>query len=134
MIRRALLSVSDKTGLVDFARVLADLGMELISTGGTRKALQEAGLAVWDIAEVTGSAEILDGRVKSQAAERYAVDINRPPRDRRPVIQRKRIDQVLLRRPTVRRPSRPSRAETVTRRWRPARRAPGLASSPPGAV
>lgn len=64
-IRRALLSVSDKTSLVDLARVLAELGVELISTGGTRKALIDAGLAVRDISEVTGFPEILDGRVKT---------------------------------------------------------------------
>src|SRR5947209_15649036 len=64
-IRRALLSVSDKTGLVDLARALAGLGVELISTGGTRKALADAGLAVRDISEVTGFPEMLDGRVKT---------------------------------------------------------------------
>jgi phosphoribosylaminoimidazolecarboxamide formyltransferase/IMP cyclohydrolase len=64
-IRRALLSVSDKTGLVDLARALAGFGMELISTGGTRKALTDAGLAVRDISSVTGFPEILDGRVKT---------------------------------------------------------------------
>src|SRR5207248_9209145 len=64
-VRRALLSVSDKTGLVDLARTLAGLGVELISTGGTRKALAEAGLPVRDISEVTGFPEILDGRVKT---------------------------------------------------------------------
>ena len=64
-IRRALLSVSNKTGLVDFARALAELGVALISTGGTRKALADAGLRVIDIAEVTGFPEILDGRVKT---------------------------------------------------------------------
>ncbi len=64
-IRRALLSVSDKTGLVDFARALAAFGVELISTGGTRKALADAGLKVLDISEVTGFPEILDGRVKT---------------------------------------------------------------------
>src|SRR5262245_58956809 len=64
-IRRALLSVSDKTGLVELAGVLAGLGVSLISTGGTRKALQAADLAVADISEVTGFPEILDGRVKT---------------------------------------------------------------------
>ena len=64
-IRRALVSVSDKAGLVDLARVLCEFGVELVSTGGTRKALQAAGLAVRDIAEVTGFPEILDGRVKT---------------------------------------------------------------------
>jgi phosphoribosylaminoimidazolecarboxamide formyltransferase/IMP cyclohydrolase len=64
-IHRALLSVSDKTGLVDFARLLAGLGVELISTGGTRQTLEQAGLTVLDIAQVTGFPEILDGRVKT---------------------------------------------------------------------
>lgn len=64
-IHRALLSVSDKSGLVNLARALTDLQVELISTGGTRKALVEAGLPVRDISEVTGFPEILDGRVKT---------------------------------------------------------------------
>src|SRR5437899_3581526 len=64
-IHRALLSVSDKTGLIDLARVLVDLKVELISTGGTHKALSEAGLPVKDISDVTGFPEILDGRVKT---------------------------------------------------------------------
>ncbi|MCS6850751.1 MAG: bifunctional phosphoribosylaminoimidazolecarboxamide formyltransferase/IMP cyclohydrolase [Gemmataceae bacterium] len=64
-VRRALLSVSDKTGLADLARLLASYGAELISTGGTRKALFEAGLTPRDIVEVTGFPEILDGRVKT---------------------------------------------------------------------
>jgi phosphoribosylaminoimidazolecarboxamide formyltransferase/IMP cyclohydrolase len=64
-ISRALLSVSDKTGLVDFARALADQGVELISTGGTRKALADAGLAVRDVADITGFPEMMDGRVKT---------------------------------------------------------------------
>src|SRR5882672_10276532 len=64
-IERALLSVSDKTGLVDFARALAGHGIELVSTGGTRKALADAGLAVIDVAELTGSPEMMDGRVKT---------------------------------------------------------------------
>jgi phosphoribosylaminoimidazolecarboxamide formyltransferase/IMP cyclohydrolase len=64
-IRRALLSVTDKTGLVEFARALAGFGVELISTGGTAKALREAGLPVKDISELTGFPEMLDGRVKT---------------------------------------------------------------------
>jgi phosphoribosylaminoimidazolecarboxamide formyltransferase / IMP cyclohydrolase len=64
-IHRALLSVSDKTGLVDFAKALAEKGVELISTGGTHKALKAAGLSVRDISDVTGFPEILDGRVKT---------------------------------------------------------------------
>jgi phosphoribosylaminoimidazolecarboxamide formyltransferase/IMP cyclohydrolase len=64
-IRRALLSVTDKTGLVEFARVLASFAVELVSTGGTARALREAGLAVKDISELTGFPEMLDGRVKT---------------------------------------------------------------------
>ena len=64
-VKRALLSVSDKTGLVEAARALAGLGVELVSTGGTRKAIADAGLAVKDIAELTGFPEMMDGRVKT---------------------------------------------------------------------
>ena len=64
-IIRALLSVSDKTGLVDFAKALAGHGVELISTGGTAKALKDAGLKVLDVSEVTGFPEMMDGRVKT---------------------------------------------------------------------
>jgi phosphoribosylaminoimidazolecarboxamide formyltransferase/IMP cyclohydrolase len=64
-IRRALLSVTDKTGLVDFARALASFGVELVSTGGTSKALRDAGLTVRDISDLTGFPEMLDGRVKT---------------------------------------------------------------------
>ena len=64
-IRRALLSVTDKTGLVEFAKVLAGFAVELVSTGGTARALREAGLTVKDISELTGFPEMLDGRVKT---------------------------------------------------------------------
>ena len=64
-VRRALLSVTDKTGLVEFARALEGFGVELISTGGTARALGEAGLRVKDISELTGFPEMLDGRVKT---------------------------------------------------------------------
>ncbi|MEE2865154.1 MAG: bifunctional phosphoribosylaminoimidazolecarboxamide formyltransferase/IMP cyclohydrolase, partial [Pseudomonadota bacterium] len=64
-VKRALLSVFDKTGLVDFAKALSERGVELVSTGGSYKALKEAGLAVLDISEVTGFPEIMDGRVKT---------------------------------------------------------------------
>lgn len=64
-LRRALLSVSDKTGLVDFGKALAARGVELLSTGGTAKALRDAGLRVRDVAEVTGFPEMMDGRVKT---------------------------------------------------------------------
>ena len=62
---RALLSVSDKTGVVEFARGLAELGWELVSTGGTARALRDAGLSPRDISDVTGVPEMLDGRVKT---------------------------------------------------------------------
>ena len=64
-IRRALLSVTDKTGLVEFAQALAGFGVELVSTGGTAQALREAGLTVKDISDLTGFPEMLDGRVKT---------------------------------------------------------------------
>jgi phosphoribosylaminoimidazolecarboxamide formyltransferase/IMP cyclohydrolase len=64
-VQRALLSVTDKTGLVEFARALAGHGVELVSTGGTARALREAGLTVRDISDLTGFPEMLDGRVKT---------------------------------------------------------------------
>src|SRR4051794_11385159 len=71
-IRRALLTVSDKRGLVDFARGLADLGIEIVSTGGTARELEGAGLAVRAIDDYTGFPEILDGRVKTLNPRIYA--------------------------------------------------------------
>ncbi len=65
IIERALLSVTDKTGVADFARGLAELGVELISTGGTHRILKEAGLAVKEVSEVTGFPEMMDGRLKT---------------------------------------------------------------------
>ena len=62
---RALLSTSDRSGLAEFAAALAELGIELVSTGGTGRALREAGLQVTEVAEVTGFPEMMDGRVKS---------------------------------------------------------------------
>ena len=64
-IKRALISVSDKTGLIAAARTLAGQGVELVSTGGTRQAIADAGLAVKDISEITGFPEMMDGRVKT---------------------------------------------------------------------
>ncbi len=64
-VRRALLSVSDKTGLIDLARALAARNVELLSTGGTAKAIRDAGLPVKDVADVTGFPEMMDGRVKT---------------------------------------------------------------------
>src|ERR1700748_1085817 len=71
-VRRALLSVSDKTGVVDFARGLADLGVELVSTGGTATTLREAGLEVRAIDDFTGFPEIMGGRVKTLHPKLYA--------------------------------------------------------------
>src|SRR6202167_5008100 len=62
---RVLLSVTDKTGISEFAQGLADLGADLISTGGTARLLRENGIAVRDVSEVTGFPEMLDGRVKT---------------------------------------------------------------------
>src|ERR1700728_2233724 len=62
---RALLAVSDKSGIVEFARALSGYGIELVSTGGTRKTLSEAGLAVREVSELTGFPEMMDGRVKT---------------------------------------------------------------------
>src|SRR5210317_917018 len=64
-LRRALLSVSDKTGLVELGQALAAQGVELLSTGGTAKALRDAGLDVKDVSEVTGFPEMMDGRIKT---------------------------------------------------------------------
>ena len=64
-IKRALLSVSDKSGLVELGQALAGWGVELVSTGGTAKALRDAGLAVKDVSDITGFPEMMDGRVKS---------------------------------------------------------------------
>ncbi|RYD17109.1 MAG: bifunctional phosphoribosylaminoimidazolecarboxamide formyltransferase/IMP cyclohydrolase, partial [Verrucomicrobiaceae bacterium] len=64
-ITRALLSVSDKTGLAAFAKELHDMGVELLSTGGTSSALRDAGLPVIDVSEFTGAPELFDGRLKT---------------------------------------------------------------------
>ena len=64
-ISRALISVTDKTGIADFAKALAQFGVELVSTGGTAKLLREAGLHVRDVSDLTGFPEMMDGRVKT---------------------------------------------------------------------
>src|SRR3954453_19482276 len=64
-ISRVLISVTDKTGIVEFASALAGMGAELISTGGTARTIREAGIPVADVADVTGFPEMLDGRVKT---------------------------------------------------------------------
>ena len=71
-VRRALLSVSDKRGLVDFARGLAQLGVEIVSTGGTARELAEAGIETRAVDDYTGFPEILDGRVKTLNPKIYA--------------------------------------------------------------
>src|ERR1700753_4324551 len=70
-ISRALLSVSDKTGIVEFARGLAELGIEIVSTGGTAGTLEEAGIQVRSITDLTGFPEIMDGRVKTLHPKLY---------------------------------------------------------------
>src|SRR5437588_8325399 len=64
-VARALLSVSDKTGIVEFARGLVELGVEIVSTGGTARELSEAGIAVREVSDLTGFPEIMGGRVKT---------------------------------------------------------------------
>ena len=64
-IQRALISVSDKTGIVDFAKALDSFGVEIISTGGTAHTLRSAGVKVRDVSEITGFPEMMDGRVKT---------------------------------------------------------------------
>src|SRR5215471_3340794 len=64
-IRRVVISVTDKTGIIEFARDLNALGAELVSTGGTARMIRDAGIAVRDVSEVTGFPEMLDGRVKT---------------------------------------------------------------------
>src|SRR6266567_3249791 len=64
-IRRVLMSVTDKTGIVAFARELATMGAEIVSTGGTARLIRDSGTAVKDVSEVTGFPEMLDGRVKT---------------------------------------------------------------------
>src|SRR5688500_3037755 len=77
-VRRALLSVSDKRGLVDFAHALAARGVHLLSTGGTAAALADAGLPVTQVSEWTGAPEILDGRVKTLHPRVHGGILGRP--------------------------------------------------------
>ncbi|MGB1810326.1 MAG: bifunctional phosphoribosylaminoimidazolecarboxamide formyltransferase/IMP cyclohydrolase, partial [Planctomycetota bacterium] len=65
MIRRALVTVSDKTGVVDFCQHLVSLGIEILSTGGTAKTLRDAGITVRPVEDVTGFPEMMDGRIKT---------------------------------------------------------------------
>ena len=78
-VRRALLSVSDKTDLVPFARALADQGIEIVSTGGTHRTLVEAGLEPIAIDDLTGFPEMMDGRVKTLHPAVHGGILARPP-------------------------------------------------------
>ena len=96
-VRRALISVSDKTGVADFARSLANLGVELLSTGGTATALREAGLEVTDVSEFTGQEEILDGRVKTLHPRLHAALLaRRDDPDHRATLEREGIAPIDL--------------------------------------
>lgn len=96
MIKRALLSVSDKTGLVEFAQGLHKAGVHLLSTGGTAKALREAGIPVQDVSEITGFPEILDGRVKTLHPNMHAGILARDSEADRRTLQEHHIDFIDL--------------------------------------
>src|SRR6476469_2531129 len=96
-VRRALVSVSDKTGVADFARGLAGLGVEILSTGGTAAALREAGLEVTDVSEFTGQEEILGGRVKTLHPRLHAALLaRRGDREHMATLERERIEPIDL--------------------------------------
>ena len=101
-VARALLSVSDKTGIVEFARGLAELGIEIVSTGGTARELADAGLPVRSISDLTGFPEIMDGRVKTLHPKLYARPAGGPRRPR--AHARGRGARRRARRPRVREP------------------------------
>src|SRR5512140_1417958 len=98
MIRRALLSVSDKTGLVPLAQALAARGVELLSTGGTHKALGAAGVPVITVESYTGSPEVMDGRVKTLHPRVHGGILMRGERDKDDLarIGGKEIDLVVV--------------------------------------
>src|SRR4029079_5907619 len=94
---RAILSVSDKTGLVDFARALAARGVQLVSTGGTAKTLADSGLPVMNVSEVNGFPEIMDGRVKTLHANTHRRTLARRSRpDDRQAIRAQGVELVDL--------------------------------------
>jgi len=96
-VRRALVSVSDKTGVAEFARALVALGVEVLSTGGTASALREAGLEVTDVSELTGQEEILDGRVKTLHPRLHAALLaNRRDPEHMAVLEREGIEPIDL--------------------------------------
>jgi phosphoribosylaminoimidazolecarboxamide formyltransferase/IMP cyclohydrolase len=96
-VRRALVSVSDKTGVAEFAGTLADLGVEILSTGGTASALREAGIEVTDVSEFTGQEEILGGRVKTLHPRLHAALLaNRRDPEHMATLERERIEPIDL--------------------------------------
>lgn len=90
----ALFSVSDKTGLVDFARSLAQLGWEFVASGGTAKTLREAGLTVTDVAQVTGAPEMLEGRVKTLHPIIHAGILARPTQADRTELAKHNVNEI----------------------------------------
>ena len=96
-VRRALISVSDKTGVADFAKSLAGLGVEILSTGGTAAALREAGIEVTDVSEFTGQEEILGGRVKTLHPRLHAALLaRRGDREHMATLEREGIEPIDL--------------------------------------
>jgi phosphoribosylaminoimidazolecarboxamide formyltransferase/IMP cyclohydrolase len=95
-VTRALISVSDKTGVVDLARRLAKLGVEILSTGGTAKSLREAGVAVRDVSDFTGFPEMLDGRVKTLHPRVHGGILGRPTPEHEKQMKEHKIDRIDL--------------------------------------
>ncbi len=95
-VQRALISVSDKTGLVDFVRGLAKHNVEILSTGGTAKALRDAGLAVREVSDFTGAPEILDGRVKTLHPRVHGGILGRPTDEHRRQMREHGLDPIDL--------------------------------------
>ena len=86
--RRALISVYDKEGVAEFGRALAELGFEIVSTGGTASALRRAGLEVTDVSDVTGFPEVLDGRVKTLHPRVHAGILARPTQEHMEALEK----------------------------------------------
>ena len=101
-VRRALISVSDKTGLIPFAEALAQAGAEILSTGGTARALRDAGIAVTDVSDHTGFPEIMDGRVKTLVPQIHGG-----------ILGRRDLPEHMPRWRRTNRPDRPGRRESL---------------------
>ena len=95
-VTRALISVSDKTGVVDLGRRLAKLGVEILSTGGTSRSLREAGLTVRDVSDFTGFPEMLDGRVKTLHPRVHGGILGRPTPEHEKQMKEHKIDRIDL--------------------------------------